>query len=143
MRTRFAGALVAALLALPACKNPSKSGLFSGPVLPTLAGDWNGTMSMGTSNPTMQMSLVQSNINIKGGYSAPTVSAAALGDSGAVKGLTTGQSFQMTFTATHPTGCVAHIDMNGYNSGDELAFNFSGVDCSSSPVSGQGYCHRP
>ena len=34
-------------------------------------------------------------------------------------------------------------DLNGFNSGAELSFNFTGVDCSCSTVSGQGYGVRP
>jgi hypothetical protein len=142
MRTRFAVLLLACALAGVGCKNPGKSGLFNGPVAPTLAGDWSGSFAMGASTPTMQMALSQSSLNVRGDYFAPALSGTMIGDQGTVLGLTTGQSFMLTFTATTP-GCVAKIDINGYNAGDDLAFNFTGVDCSCTTVSGQGYCQRP
>ena len=88
------------------------------------------------------MTLEQSNINIRGIYFAPALSGVTIGNDGTITGLSTGQSFNVTLTATTP-GCVSKINVNGFNSGDELAFNFNGVDCSCTTVSGQGYCHRP
>ncbi len=140
MRTRFAVLLLA--LSVVGCKSPKKSGLFNGPIAPTLAGGWDGAFQMGTSTPTMSMTLEQSNINIRGVYFAPALSGVTIGNDGTITGLSTGQSFNVTLTATTP-GCVSKINVNGFNSGDELAFNFNGVDCSCTTVAGQGYCHRP
>ena len=124
------------------CKSPKKSGLFNGPIAPALAGDWNGSMQMTGAAPTMAMTLETQNINVRGSYAAPAISGATIGSEGSITGLTTGQSFTLTMAATTP-GCVSKITINGYNSGDELAFNFNGVDCSCTTVSGQGYGHRP
>jgi len=140
MRIHFAALLL--VMAVIGCKNPGKSGLFNGPISPTLSGAWDGTFQMGGSTPTMSMAITQSNINIRGDYFAPALSGVTIGNEGTVTGLTTGQSFNITLTATTP-GCVSKIDVNGYNAGDELAFNFSGVDCSCTTVSGQGYGQRP
>lgn len=140
MRTLLACLLLTALTA--ACKNPKKSGFFSGPIEPTIAGEWDATLQSSSMTATMQMSLTQTQIAVDGVYTAPALSGARIGDEGTVAGLTTGQGFNITLTATTP-GCVAKIDMNGFNAGDDLAFNFSGVDCSSAPVSGQGYGVRP
>ena len=142
MRTRFAVMAFLSAVTFLGCKNPQKSGLFSGPVAPTLQGAWNGAFQMGSVTPSMQMDLNQTNINVRGNYSAPTVSGATIGDAGTIRGLTTGQSFTLTFTASTP-GCVAKIDINGFNSGTELAYNFTGVDCSCMTVTGQGYAERP
>jgi hypothetical protein len=140
MRTRFAVLLLA--VTFVGCKSPKKSGLFNGPIAPTLAGDWNGSFQMAGTTPGMTMGLTQSNINVNGIYNATQVSGLKIGEQGTVAGLSTGQSFTLKFSATTP-GCAAKIDINGFNSGDELAFNFSGVDCSCTTVSGQGYCQRP
>ena len=99
-------------------------------------------MQMSGSTPSMAMTLAQQNINIRGNYTSPALSGALIGDQGIVTGMTTGQTFRLTLTSTVP-GCVASISINGMNSGDELAFDFSGVNCSCTTVSGQGYCQRP
>ena len=140
MKARMAGVLL--ILILAGCKNPGKSGLSNGPVNPTLAGDWTGSMQMSGSTPSMSMTLQQQNINIRGNYSAPALSGVQIGGEGIVTGLTTGQTFRLTLASTDP-GCVANISINGMNSGDELAFDFNGVNCSCTTVSGQGYCQRP
>lgn len=142
MKARIVGVLL--LLVFAGCKNPGKSGLANGPSLPLISGDWTGSMQMTEvgSTPSMAMTLQQQNINVRGNYSAPALSAAQIGDQGTVTGLTTGQTFRLTLTSTVP-GCVASININGMNSGDELAFDFSGVNCSCTTVSGQGYCQRP
>lgn len=134
---------MAGLLLCTGCDKPKKTGLFSGPIEPSLSGDWDGVFKTSGSEPIARFNLSQSNLNISGSYSASHPSVSVFGEQGSIRGLTTGQSFMLTFTASAPADCVAKIDINGHNSGDELAFNFTGVDCSCSTISGQGYGQRP
>lgn len=142
MRYVSAAALVVLLLNAGGCKSPKKNGFFQGPVEPTIAGEWDGSLQMGSTPASAAMSLNQSHLDVTGRYLTPPLSGLQLGDEGTVRGLTTGQSFELTLQATTP-GCVANITLNGFNSGPELAFNFTGVDCSCTTVSGQGYAQRP
>ena len=126
------------------CKDGRRHVPGANEVTPTIEGNWAGSMAMGTTwNPSMSMSLTQHLTTVGGVYAGSPLSVPQIGQAGHVTGLTTGQSFALTLQSDDPT-CHTHIDINGYNDGGtDLAFNFHGVDCSSSPVSGQGYCNRP
>lgn len=136
-----AAALLSMAIAAAGCKNGKRAGLFNQAPEPSVAGSWVGTMNTATSTATVSVTLTQNTLDIDGDYTAPLAQAAFIGIEGTIAGVTTGSSFLMTLTPDDP-GCVGELQLGGTNDGSEMEFSFSGVDCSSAAVSGQGYFNR-
>lgn len=147
-------AVAAVAVALAGCKEPgSRGGVLLNKPEPLLEGTWEGSVSIADQPYSLRVTVEQTNIKIKGTFTAPapcpgagcTAAAgdAVFGATGEIAGVTSGFGVTLTLTpGATEIGCDAEQTLSGFNDGTVYAFNASGTDCAGNAVSGQGTLQR-
>ncbi len=128
--------LLVSFAAISCKKDSARTGLAGRPPEPSMAGTWIGSLNTASSTTTITMTMTQDTVNVDGKFVADQVTV--FGASGTVTGVTTGNSFLMSLTPA-TSGCHAELNIGGNNDGSDMAFSFTGLDCSSATIVGQGY----
>lgn len=120
------------------CKDDRRKDFLLGrEIAPPAQGVWKGNLSInGTSSP-VQLTVDQSNINLKGSYETGNAALENyLGSNGSIEGVTTGPTVSFKLLPENDT-CGMLLQLGGGNSGPQMDLSLTGFDCDGQTLRGQ------